>query len=515
MALVTPIEITSPAHAAQYVRMSTDNQKYSTENQSAVIAKYAAQRNITIVRRYADEGRSGLTLVRRDGLRELIADVQFGLADFDCVLVYDVSRWGRFQDIDESAYYEFICKKAGIKVHYCEEAFQNDGSLASIILKMVSRVEAAEFSRKLSTRVFIGQCRVTELGFWRGGQPCYGLRRQLVDERGVPRLQLEQGQRKFLQTDRVVLKPGPASEVRTVKRVFESFVTHGKTITQIADELNADQIRTTRGNKWKPYTIGKLLTNECYIGNIVFNRTSYKLKQNVVANPPEMWIRRDNALKAIVKPEIFAKAREIIARRGYRLSDREALDRLADLYRKKGYLTRRVLIAANDVPSETFYVTHFGTLTAAYKRIGFRPKPRFRWFETHKRIRSIVAEAVAEMTAKIERLGGRAVFDPSADLLSINENQLVVSIGCARSVHEGGHARWHVRINRDRVSDIALVLRMDSFNIKILDYYLLPFAEITQIKRKRIRISRRTFSKSRRHDNLDAFYRLCATKIAA
>lgn len=143
MALVTPIEITSPAHAAQYVRMSTDNQKYSTENQSAVIAKYAAQRNITIVRRYADEGRSGLTLVRRDGLRELIADVQFGLADFDWV--YDVSRWGRFQDIDESAYYEFICKKAGIKVHYCEEAFQNDGSLASIILKMVSRVEAAEF----------------------------------------------------------------------------------------------------------------------------------------------------------------------------------------------------------------------------------------------------------------------------------------------------------------------------------------------------------------------------------
>jgi DNA invertase Pin-like site-specific DNA recombinase len=37
------------------------------------------------------------------------------------VLVYDVSRWGRFQDIDESAHYEFVCKQAGIKVAYCAE----------------------------------------------------------------------------------------------------------------------------------------------------------------------------------------------------------------------------------------------------------------------------------------------------------------------------------------------------------------------------------------------------------
>ncbi|MEO6246527.1 MAG: hypothetical protein ABIQ12_13930 [Opitutaceae bacterium] len=27
---------------------------------------------------------------------------------------YDVSRWGRFQDADESGYYEYICKRAGI-----------------------------------------------------------------------------------------------------------------------------------------------------------------------------------------------------------------------------------------------------------------------------------------------------------------------------------------------------------------------------------------------------------------
>ncbi len=41
----------------------------------------------------------------------LIGDVQTGVADFTAILIYDVSRWGRFQDADESGYYEYICKR--------------------------------------------------------------------------------------------------------------------------------------------------------------------------------------------------------------------------------------------------------------------------------------------------------------------------------------------------------------------------------------------------------------------
>src|SRR5882724_11562842 len=132
--------------AAQYVRMSTDHQKYSTENQADVIAAYAARRNLTIVRTYADEGRSGLRIDNREALPRLIDDVRAGRADFDLILVYDVSRWGRFQDADESAYYEFICKEAGITVHYCAEQFENDGSLSATIIKGMKRAMAGEFS---------------------------------------------------------------------------------------------------------------------------------------------------------------------------------------------------------------------------------------------------------------------------------------------------------------------------------------------------------------------------------
>src|SRR5262249_27326249 len=133
-----------PVRAAQYVRMSTEHQKYSTENQSEAMQNYAARRGIEIVRTYADEGKSGLSLGGRNALKRLIDDVQANRTDFTTILVYDVSRWGRFQDADESAYYEYICKRSGISVQYCAEQFENDGSPVSTIVKGGKRAMAGE-----------------------------------------------------------------------------------------------------------------------------------------------------------------------------------------------------------------------------------------------------------------------------------------------------------------------------------------------------------------------------------
>ena len=105
--------------AAAYVRMSTDHQRWSTENQSDAIERYAVGHSMEIVRRYEDAGKSGLNLTGRNSLQELLKDVEGGQAGFDSVLVYDVSRWGRFQDTDEAAFYEYLCKRANIQVHYC------------------------------------------------------------------------------------------------------------------------------------------------------------------------------------------------------------------------------------------------------------------------------------------------------------------------------------------------------------------------------------------------------------
>ena len=201
--------------AAEYVRMSTEHQKYSTENQAEAIRQYAERRGIDVVRTYADEGKSGLRIDGRDALKQLIADVVNGRADFTMILVYDVSRWGRFQDADESAYYEYICKRAGISVQYCAEQFENDGSPVSTIVKGVKRAMAGEYSRELSAKVFTGQCRLIELGFRQGGPAGYGLRRMRVDQAGAAKGELARGEHKSIQTDRVTLVPGPPEEIET------------------------------------------------------------------------------------------------------------------------------------------------------------------------------------------------------------------------------------------------------------------------------------------------------------
>src|SRR5215207_1392485 len=215
--------------AAQYVRMSTELQRYSIQNQAAAIAAYAQQRNLSIVQTYIDHGRSGLRIKGRPGLIELIEDVQSGKADFDHILVYDVSRWGRFQDVDESAHYEFVCKQKGVRVAYCAEQFDNDGSLLSSIVKNIKRVMAAEYSRELSVKVHTGQSRIAGLGYRVGGPLTFGLYREMVDEKQRSKGKLAKGECKALKTDRVRLRLGPDEEAAVVRWIFQQFVVERKT----------------------------------------------------------------------------------------------------------------------------------------------------------------------------------------------------------------------------------------------------------------------------------------------
>jgi DNA invertase Pin-like site-specific DNA recombinase len=67
--------------AAQYVRMSTEHQQYSTQNQADKIQEYADKRGIKIIKTYADEGKSGLSIGGRAALQRLISDVGFCIPD--------------------------------------------------------------------------------------------------------------------------------------------------------------------------------------------------------------------------------------------------------------------------------------------------------------------------------------------------------------------------------------------------------------------------------------------------
>lgn len=460
--------------AAEYVRMSTEHQQYSTHNQVARIREYAQHRGIEVVKTYADEGKSGLRLAGRLALQQLIKDVESGTVDFTMVLVYDVSRWGRFQDADESAYYEYLCKRAGIQVIYCAEQFENDGSPISTIVKGVKRTMAGEYSRELSTKVFAGQCRLIELGYRQGGPAGFGLRRLLVDQTGTHKAELARGEHKSLQTDRVVLVPGPAEEVQTVQSIYRWFVNDGLSEAAIAVRLNSAGILSDLEREWSRATVHEILINEKYIGSNVYNRVSFKLHKQRIVNPSDMWIRKEDAFPAIVAKEDFYTAQGIIRARSRRISDEELIDRLRHLYKHRQALSGLIINSTEGMPSSSVYTQRFGSLVRAYQLVGFVPSRDFQYIEINRELRRLHPTIVLQTEEKMADLGGHIKRDPATDLLFVNE-EFSVSIVLARCrQRESGQLFWKMRFDTGLAPDLTVAVRLAPANTSALDYYLLP-----------------------------------------
>ena len=488
---------TSPkAHrAAQYVRMSTDKQRYSIQNQSAVIAAYAHAHNLDIVRTYADEGESGLRIKNRAGLRRLIGDITGGQADYGYLLVYDVSRWGRFQDTDESAHYEFICRQAGVKVEYCAEQFENDGSMLSSIVKNLKRVMAAEFSRELSVKVHAGQSRIASLGYRAGGPIGFGLRRELVDEVQQSKGALTKGERKFLQTDRVRVSLGSEEEAAVVRWIFHQFVVEQLSYTEIARQLCRRRVRCCDGDTWSDGRVRTILGNENYVGNQVYNRTSRRLGQKLVSNPSHQWVRREGVIEPIVDASLFARARKLMEERRLQIPEDEMLRRLRVLLHRKGKLNTRIIDSAPGVPSVSSLFNHFGSLRMAFARIGYVPKRDCDWIDTRDIWAAVVRNHATKVADSLKsNVTARTEIVAREHTVRVN-GKLRITFLVARQAkkRQPGHAtHWRV-YRRQRLSGLLAILRLDARNREVADYVLTSASEMTK---RYLRLSDREISSS-------------------
>jgi DNA invertase Pin-like site-specific DNA recombinase len=481
--------------------MSTEHQKYSTENQAAAIQRYAAEHGISIVRTYADEGKSGVSLKGRIALKQLIDDVRHERADFTVVLVYDVSRWGRFQDADESAYYEYICKEAGISVCYCAEQFENDGSLTATIMKNMKRAMAGEYSRELSTKVFVGHCKLASLGFRQGGIAGYGLRRQLIDEQRRPKGLIEFGQRKSLQTDRVVLVPGPSEEVSIVKRIYDLYVNQGQSALGIARLLNAEGRSNHFGRPWRYDLVRAILTNEKYAGTYVYNQVSMKLGLQRCINAPEMLVRAENAFVPTVDPELFRAVQVERQRRMTRISDAEMLEKLRDLHSRGGQISALAINNEDGMPSSNAYKIRFGSLCRAYDLAGLRPKRGAESVEIGRFLRSVRLEFVERVVALLVQSGTTNVRSSSPYQLRVND-RLSLSIAIARC--QPRYRRWQVCFDRRGTPDITVAARMDEANRECVDYYIFPHATLGLPRTFQFYSGKRRKWSRYRYDSLDS-----------
>lgn len=464
--------------AAQYVRMSTDHQTHSIDNQRDAIGDYADIMGYEIVATYEDSGRSGLNLAGRPGLQRLLADVEGGRADFEAVVVYDVSRWGRFQNIDESAVYEYRCQMAGVRIEFCAEQFANDGSIGSDVLKAIKRSMAAEQSRTLSQKVFIGQARLIRMGFRQGGKAGFGLRRLLVDQHGRSKGILSSYEYKSLQADRIILVLGPPDEIATVRWIFNPFVKTRKTELEMARLLNKRGVLSDLGRPWTRESVHSVLTNENYIGNSVWNKHSARLKSHQMRNPPDQWMRVENVLEPIVERKLFDQAQTLLKTIYRRLTNDEMLAALKALLARRGALSTRIIDAAPDCPPAARYTWRFGTIVKAYELIGYEPSKNCRYIYVNRRLETMRLQIIQDLLAAIATGGGDACHDLQTDLLRLND-EITVSIAMGRCRVSGfGYPRWFSKSDRPPLADIFVLVRMNPGDLTIRDYLIAPAHEI-------------------------------------
>lgn len=297
---------------AYYRHSAEDKQENSVAIQREHTEQFARMHGIEIIHEEADEGKSGL-LASRPAFERLFADwVENPSApDFEYVLVYDVSRWGRFQDQDQAGYYTYLCKRHGKEVVYVSTGFpKTDNQLFSSLEISLHRYMAAEYSRQLSDKVFYGCVKVSEQGYSAGGLAVYGMARQLLDADKNPVGILNIGEHKRIANERVTFTPKGDETTEIVRGIFNLFVKERYLIPDIVTYLNRKGILSPNGKSWSRSKVIKILTDETYIGTRIYNKKWKRLKQKSHKNPRSEWIIVPNAFKAVIEEQIFKDAQE-------------------------------------------------------------------------------------------------------------------------------------------------------------------------------------------------------------
>lgn len=460
--------------AAQYLRVSTERQEYSLDFQSARIANYAHENGFDVFQTYCDEARSGLEIGRRRGLSQLLQDVVGAKQSYKAVLVYDVSRWGRFQDPDEAAHYEFLCKAAGVQIHYCAEHFSNDGNLSSLILKTLKRVMAAEYSRELSEKVFAGESRVARDGFRAGGHPGYGFRRMLISSNRTPKGEIGPGERKSLSNERVKLILGPATELHWVREIYCMFILENRDMQGIADELNRLSVPFTNGRRWTRMGVRGILTNPKYKGTCLYNRMNSRLKSRAKANAETEWIVVPDAFEAIIDSATFEAAQQVLRNKPFNLSDDQVLEGLRSVLRAKGTLSTKLFLGAPNTLSKEGYRRRFGSLGRAYDLAGY-DSPRKSTFVHRAEIRKVRREL---MDTLVRLFPGEVSIQSRGPIrrecLRLNDGTRVAVRACRRRKNNHKGPTWIIQGVRSEKRLISLLVCVNANNTAPDFIYVLP-----------------------------------------
>jgi hypothetical protein len=301
------------------------------------------------------------------------------------------------------------------------------------------------------------------------------------------------------------LVPGPADEVANVRWMCEVFLQEGKTEREIATDLNSRGIRTDFERPWTRGTVHEVLTNEKYVGNNVYHRTSFKLKLKNVQNPKEKWIRAESVFEGIIDIKIFQAVQEIILARSQKLTDEEMLDRLRGVLKKHGRISGLLIDEQEGLPSSSAFQHRFGSLVTAYRLIGYDPGIDYRFIEVNRQLRRQYPVIIADAILRLEQIGAQVFQDKTTDLLHINDELRVSIVLCRHVTTPAGFSRWVVRLDEGLRPDITIAIRMNTSNDAPRDYYLLPAIDMTW-ETLRVAEDNGVYLDAYRFDSLDYFF---------
>jgi DNA invertase Pin-like site-specific DNA recombinase len=447
---------TGQIRAVAYYRHSAqDRQENSIPIQQDQVREWAKNHGVEIIQEFADHGRSGLTSEGRPAFTEMMESWVKKRNDFQYILCLDVSRWGRFQDIDLSAQFSAECKKAGKQVIYTTIGKPREDDPLYPVYVQFERFRAAQYSKELSDKVWRGCVKISEQGYWAGGPPPYCLQRLLLDEARHPLHPLAPGQRKSIQNQRVTLNPAESDEARVVVRIFDEFVNQGQSERQIAKSLNREGVLSPGGMGWSRSSVRHILQNEKYVGTIVYNRTTQKLKTPRRENPQEKWVKTPDAFEGIIEVETFLKAQAIYQRRREKYESETMLAGLRRVFEDNEFY-RPSLLRSAELPTAACYGQKFGSLDFAFQQL-FTP---------------LRNEARKDVEAKLQTVLGEVLS--YADFLVL-DRKLTLSLQPVVPTPHGYAAYWPLRRDSRAVIDLTLgVLLAEPAQLRILGYIALP-----------------------------------------
>lgn len=273
---------------AAYCRVSTDknDQLDSLKHQKEFFIEYAKRNGHDLFRVYADEGISGTSLKKRDEFNRLMRDARCGF--FQAVVVKDVSRMAR-NTVDFLISIREL-KSMGINTVFLTANMDTMGD-SEFILTMFSAM-AQEESSNLSKRVKFGK--------------------KINAEKGRVPLRLFGYDR----IDNFTLAINP-EEARIVRKIFSLYNEQGLGCRTISQTLNRNGDKTKYGNDWNARGIRRVLVNPIYQGTLVNHKYEIEdfLTGKQVNLPREQHFCHQRPEWAIVSPEVFQKAQEIMESR--------------------------------------------------------------------------------------------------------------------------------------------------------------------------------------------------------